>query len=348
VAWWLRSPGQARASFADVQAAMKTPRSVTFRQTTQVEGRPAERVRLMILGSGLCRAEEADGNWSITDSSKHQALLVDPHKHEATLMLGLNTPEANLYTLIKNLPADASARSVPGKKINGKDALGFVVKLEGHELTVWADPVNRLPLRIETEEKDSEGKKSSVVIDEFVFDQELDAKRFSFEPPAGYKLQTRGTAAFPAPPADSQLKNLVVTPLVGIGPVKFSMSRADVEKHLGKPDGVEERGKNGYVDMSYGSRGFYLGVSKTLGVVTISCVAQKAMAVRVRDFSGKTDMGIALDARTADIIRAYGKPDSQETKTGSTYLSYNKLQAHFTLFSDKLVQMMFTRPRAVK
>ena len=47
----------------------------------------------------------------------------------------------------------------------------------------------------------------------------------------------------------------------------------------------------------------------------------------------------------AFIRAAYGKPDLSESESGSTYLTYNKLNAFFTLFDDRLVQMTFNRPR---
>jgi len=318
------------------------------RQTTRINGRLTETVRLQILQNGQVRVEQSDSSYTVTDSRTHRALLVRPKERKASLLRNMNVPLINFYELIKNLPSDASARALPGKKIDSKDVLGFVVKVQGHDLTVWADSKTRLPVRIEVEEKDKKGKTREAVIDDFVFDKELDARLFSFEAPRGYKLETMGVAEFPAAPADPRHRDLVVTPLVGIGPVKFGMARDKVEKVLGKPDGVREVGKNGYLDMNYGSRGVFIGVGKTAGVVTIACVAQKVMAPRVRDFTGKTDMGVALGASAAAIIRAYGRPDSKETNKDATYLSYGKLRAHFTLFSDKLVQMQFNRPLPAK
>jgi hypothetical protein len=220
--------------------------------------------------------------------------------------------------------------------------------VQGHDLTVWADAKTLLPVRMEAEERDDMGNKSEVMVKDFVFDQELDPKLFSLEPPTGYKVETKGIAEFPAAPRDPQLRDLVITPLVGIGPVKFGMSRQEVEKLLGKPDGVQELGKNGFVHMNYGSRGYFIGVSKVYGVAMISCVSQAESAVRVRDFSGKTDKGISLGASMADIIRAYGEPNSKRTNMGSTFLDYGKLDAQFTLYNDKLVGMMFNRPRPAK
>jgi hypothetical protein len=124
------------------------------------------------------------------------------------------------------------------------------------------------------------------------------------------------------------------------------MSREEVEKALGKPDAVQPQGKTGTVDMNYGSRGFAILVSKTRGAVIITCMSQAVMAVRVNDFRGKTDKGIALGASSADIIRAYGQPDSKETEQGTTHLSYMKqLEMSFTLFDDKLVSIWLSRQR---
>jgi hypothetical protein len=96
-----------------------------------------------------------------------------------------------------------------------------------------------------------------------------------------------GTTELPAAPKNPQQKDLIVTPLVGIGPVKFGMSRADVEKALGKADAAQEQGKNGYVQLNYGSRGFFIGVSKTRGVVIFSCSSQSPVRSCSGWFSGK-------------------------------------------------------------
>jgi hypothetical protein len=92
-------------------------------------------------------------------------------------------------------------------------------------------------------------------------------------------------------------------------------------------------------------RASFVIVGPVRGTVMFTCVAQAVMATKVRDFSGKTDKGIALGASLADITRVYGEPDSKSTENGTTHLSYGKLNASFTLFGDRLVQMMFTMPR---
>lgn len=346
--WVMPTSAPASAGFGEIQAAMKSSRSVTCRQTIKRGDEPGETTRMLILSSGIFRYEDSDGSYSIMDPAKSRGLRVSPQKRQATTFQNWNIPQVNFYDLLRNLPSDATARPLPGKKLDGKDVLGFVVKIQTHDVTVWADARTRLPVRIEARETDAQGMAVEAIVDEFTFDKELDEKLFSLDPPAGYKVQTMGTPELPVAAAAPQLKDLVVTPGVGIGPVKFRMTREEVEKLLGKPDGIQEVGKTGYVNMSYGSRGFFLGVSKTLGVVTISCVTQQSMAVRVRDFTGKTDKGIALGASSTAIIKAYGEPTSKELDEGTTHMSYGSLHTQFTLLGDKLVQILLTMPRPAK
>ena len=59
---------------------------------------------------------------------------------------------------------------------------------------------------------------------------------------------------------------LTVTPHLGIGPVKFGISKDDVIKLLGKPD--NENGMN----LSYASQGFDIFLRQGQGVAIIICV----------------------------------------------------------------------------
>jgi outer membrane lipoprotein-sorting protein len=355
VAWLWSGPAALPIAFAEVQAAVKASGSVTFRQSTKIKGKVKETTTLLILANGIVRTEEEDGGYTITDPMKHRALLVRPKNKEAVLMEGLNTPSINLYELLKKLPGDAAARSLPRKKLDGKEVLGFTVPVpcdsgycKGKELTltVWADAGTRLPVRIETGDKDENGDAIEIIVDQIVFDKALDEKLFVLEPPEGYKMRSEGVANLPVPPADPKLKDLVVTLREGVGPVKFRMSREEVEKALGKADEAKEVGS--IIQMNYGSRGLFIHVSKTRGVITIACSCQRLTLHRIRDFSGKTDKGVAMGASVADVVKAYGDPnrkDSNENNGGTTTLYYDKLNAWFTFLDDKLVEIFLSFPR---
>lgn len=341
--WLMRSSPSARASLAEMQHVMKEARTVSFRQVTRLKGKPDQVTRMLIRSDGVVRSEESDGTYTVTDMPKFEALLVNPGKHEATRLRGVNVPQVNLYEMIKNLPADASARALAGKTIDGKKAFGVVVTLQGHELTVWADARTRLPIRMEAHQEEGE-EAGDAVLDDFHFDTLIDSNIFSMAAPTSYKVKTTGIATLPPPPSPDQAKQMVATPLVGLGPVRFRMKREEVEKLLGKPDAVEELGPSHGFHLNYGSRGFFISGGKTNGVFTISCVSQICVVVRVHDFAGRTDKGIRLRASEAEIIKAYGKPDQRTTNRGSTYLEYRKLNTSFTLFDDKLVEILLMRP----
>jgi hypothetical protein len=350
---WLLSGSVTPISFAEVQSAVMASGSMTCRQSRMIKGEVTETTKLLILANGIIRAEEEDGSYGITDPVKHRVLLVRPDNKEAILMLGRNTLSINLYEPIKKLPGDATARALPGKKLDGKEVLGFAVpapcdsgclKDKALTLIVWVDPGTRLPVRIETRDKDEKGDTIEIV-DQIVFDKALDEKLFVLEPPEGYKLRTEGVADLPAAPGDPNLKNLIVTPRKGVGPVEFGMSREQVEKALGKADEVKDQG---VVWMNYGSRGLFIHVSKTRGVITIACYCQRIQALRIRDFSGKTDKGIAMGASIADVVKAYGEPsrkDSNEKNGGTTTLYYDKLNGWFSFLDDKLVEILLNFPR---
>ena len=93
---------------------------------------------------------------------------------------------------------------------------------------------------------------------DFIFDQPLDPSLFSLDPPKGYTVTTKGKPATwqQNPPAEKNLLAPEVIPGVGLGPVKFGMSKEEVIKLLGKPDIMEE--KNGCISIDYPSRGYGL------------------------------------------------------------------------------------------
>ena len=70
-------------------------------------------------------------------------------------------------------------------EINGRLATGFVLRVEGHELTLWADNETELPLRLVLGPGE-EGIDIDMTMD-FTYDVMPDAALFSLELPAGYR-----------------------------------------------------------------------------------------------------------------------------------------------------------------
>jgi hypothetical protein len=333
---WVSSALATRANLATVQAFMKAAATVKCTFVARVQEQQREISGVLYLSHGLWRENRTDQKYAVIDPSNDRALLVNRQRQEAVLQ-GANVPPVTLYEAVKNLPKSAASTA---ETTEDRNVVDFAIKVDGRDVIVKADARTGRPLRIQGDVIDEDGDAVECVLDEFDFDETPpDDDKFAMEAPAGFKVEKRGAA---------RLGELVVTPKVGIGDVKFGMSRQDVEKLFGPPDRDLEVNQADSEVLSYALQGFAIAVSKARGVVTINCfgqVVRTAMPGKVRDFSGKTDAGIALGASAADIIQAYGEPSSRQTKNGLTRLRYDELQADFWITSSgKLCLIWLFRP----
>ena len=139
-------------------------------------------------------------------------------------------------------------------------------------------------------------------------------------------------------------EGLVIQLGVGVGPVKFGMSKEQVTEYLGEPDKIEGTGQGlNYV----ASKGISLLVSPTRGVMAIDCWSENYPLGTVSNFAGKTKEGIGMNAGRAEIVAAYGEPDRTSSNGPLTTLHYGKLQTQFALMRDKLVNLKMNARRQV-
>lgn len=132
--------------------------------------------------------------------------------------------------------------------------------------------------------------------------------------------------------------DLLVTPLVGIGPVRFGMTKQEVIEKFGEPEYTEYGG----LGMAYLSKGFSVVLQPKIGLWQISCFTKTTMLPNLRskvnDFKGKTKEGIGVGDTEAQIIEVYGIPDTKTANGHQTQLTYEKLKLIFLLLSDRLIQ----------
>jgi len=144
---------------------------------------------------------------------------------------------------------------------------------------------------------------------------------------------------------DEPRDELIIEPLVGIGPVQFGMSKEEVIEHFGWPDKTYsgEETKLSYV----ASRGLSFTIHAELGLQEISCWSEGMLPSGVSTFVGRTKDGIAIGATQEEIVAAYGQPN--RTGTGSKgvaqNLDYDKLQIRFSLLEGKLRSMIMKAPK---
>lgn len=140
---------------------------------------------------------------------------------------------------------------------------------------------------------------------------------------------------------------LIIEPLVGIGPIQFGASKERIIEHFGQPDKIFEGQvtKLNYV----ASRGLNFVVDAERGLQEIGCWSEGMLPSRVTTFAGTTKEGIGIGASEEEIVAAYGQPDSTSTASSPIgiiqTLHYDKLCARFSLEEGKLISMVLEAPK---
>ncbi len=138
---------------------------------------------------------------------------------------------------------------------------------------------------------------------------------------------------------------LVIEPLVGIGPVKFGMSKAEVIEHFGQPDKLFEGPvtKLHYVP----SRGLNFVVDAELGLREIGCWSEGMLPSRVTTFAGSTKEGIGIGASQEEITAAYGQPDRTSTNTagGMEIIHYDTLSTEIWIKEGNVITIVLRAPK---
>jgi outer membrane lipoprotein-sorting protein len=369
---WQPAQVDANMTFAEVQERLEQVKTITYRQKTipskqQVEEEP-EIEKVFLLAPSTLRHEKPDGSYALMDLERGRSMYLDRKKKRVAIYEGIATitPEMkqlNFYELIRNIQGKAVSE-LPAKEIDGKKLPGFRAEREvSHpmmkqkltvRMNVWVDPATKLPARIEELYPDpvgSDNYRTGTVMDQFVFDEPLDPELFSFDAPEGFTVESYGTGKLLPPEEDESIQKPVLTPKIGLGPVKFGMKRKEVEKLLGQPEKVVPAGGNS-VSLEYYSRGYGMVVSEVLGVSMITVKSQQAFTVvRVRDFAGMTDKGVKIGATEEDVRKAHGEPSRVEDRTkegGPRTMYYDDLNGWFSLWQGKVESMFFMIPRETK
>lgn len=147
----------------------------------------------------------------------------------------------------------------------------------------------------------------------------------------------------PEPPKAGD-DRLLVVPLVGLGPVRFGMSKDQVIQHLGEPDRMEA---GGMMIQYVKSKGISLMLDPTRGVRSIDCWSTDHPHAMpgMTSFAGKTKEGIAMGASREQIVTAYGEPDRTVPRGDIEVLFYDKLQTQFMLIQNGLINMRIRASR---
>ncbi len=146
------------------------------------------------------------------------------------------------------------------------------------------------------------------------------------------------TAASPSEdPVVEASEAFVIELGVGVGPVRFGMSKEEVIKHLGQPD--EEVVIQDVIRLDYiSSRGINFGLYPTVGVNYIKCYSKEYPGIsRITTFVERTKKGIAMGASRNQIVTAYGEPNRTDSNGPLTILYYDNLRSEMIITNGRLV-----------
>ncbi|HEY3964024.1 MAG TPA: sigma-70 family RNA polymerase sigma factor [Planctomycetaceae bacterium] len=271
--------------------------------------------------------------------------------------------QQDLLATLRSLHKSVAAVAIPTKEIRGVECPGFRIEERQSTLSVWVDRQSRLPVYAERSFFKALGADDPDVLqfdemyEDMKFDEPIADEMFSVVPPAGYAVTTIGT-----PPADRKdlfAEPLIVTPNIGVGPLKFGMPRAEIIRLLGQPDEETFHVPNFTVSddtdqvddkvrpkgaalvvltefhfLHYDGLGFRLTVEARDGLTGIQCFGQDSLGPQGRTFRGATAEGIRVGSSVQDVLKAYGKPDEQSDHE----LSYNPLHLKLALTERQTVR----------
>jgi outer membrane lipoprotein-sorting protein len=187
-------------AFADVAEPFRRAHTLRFRMTVQSSLMPklitgkADNIDLQVFlrEPGRFRADGPLGLSGVASLGQDQSKLFV--LHPLAKIAVLVTAKGNLQLLgyldpmewVKTLRTLAEKSAQPaGKRLIGEvEAQGFLIKENGDDTLVWADPTTRLPILIEACSPDG----THIAFSDFRFNPELDDALFSLEVPKGYKL----------------------------------------------------------------------------------------------------------------------------------------------------------------
>ena len=131
---------------------------------------------------------------------------------------------------------------------------------------------------------------------------------------------------------------LAIHPLVGVGEIRFGMTTAELEKHLGKP----YRSSKGVHEYQLLGMAFGIDANGSINAIMAGGWCDPS-DVLCDVFKGKTDKGIRMRSTREDVQAAYGEPTKQrqiaEGDKDFVLWSYDELRMRLAFRNNKLVHI---------
>lgn len=203
----------ATLAFDEVARPLSEARTLSYATTTQVTGvKEPISLRVLFKGPNLLRMERPGELATVEDLKTQKRLVLDLKNKTALLQEGKlvsdkDAGEDNQIRMLEELRKLVEKEGKPAgkKRIGDVEAQGFHVRSRGKDMTVWADPKSKRPLRVEMTVTVSDVK-AEIVLSDFQLNPKLDDALFRLTQPEGYKLEK--IKAEPAKPEEDVAKLL--------------------------------------------------------------------------------------------------------------------------------------------
>ena len=206
-------------AIADVLKSItaKTARfTITVRMEPQPAGMPPEQTMQVLVMKNIIRQERPGGAYTVTDLKSSRSVTILPQQKKVMVIKITDLPQGakdqmsndsfgELRRRIEELrgsgPKDKDVEWLGEKDFDGRPARGFHKRVEGTDLTVWADAETCLPVLMEMHYGGG-AHQYFMTMSNFEFDVPLDPELFSTAIPEGYTVEERSMNASKATEAD--------------------------------------------------------------------------------------------------------------------------------------------------
>lgn len=336
-------------SSAFAQAAERVEATRTLKAIVDVDGK---RGRLFV--SGTRSRFEGDDMVVVADSKSGLEVMLQTSSKLAYRLPRREISQAlDFYAIFRDMSkmasipiaehVDAAGRRYPGAK--GQAVVKIARNVEWKiDAEVWSDPKNGLPVRLTFRAADA----GAVLVDQIEFGPLLDEALFDLAVPSDFVVAGTTPDQLKAALNMEEAARLIMTPSVGVGEVKFGMTKDQIVGILGEPEFTLHK-----VYLNYPSLGLQLVLNgrgpkgrETLGLIIAN--PWDAASLTRREFPGGTPEGIRIGSSVQQVHDAYGEPDpaqpsDQAPPDGPHLARYGKQALMFGFLDGKVAQIVMSR-----
>lgn len=184
-------------AFAQMANSIIKAQTARYTVVLEVKDQPKQAFQALDIGPGRHRQELPNGQVQIIDSNAGRMTILTPSLKTALVFNLADVPTekkpANFFDQLRTsllaAAGDAARNMEPlGKKqIDGRETMGFRLKMPDYEASMWGDQKTGRPMLVEMTFVLLPDTKVTLI--NFEFDVELDEVLFAVKPPDGYSVQ---------------------------------------------------------------------------------------------------------------------------------------------------------------